>query len=186
MTESSAGPKMSRVWAMCSRDTFDCEPIGYLVKRFLANSKVSIDPFSRDKRWATFTNDLNPNTKAEYHMDVKDFLESLVARGVRADLVIFDPPYSPEQMKRSYESFGLKMVQTDALRTAGWATEKDLINRLIEKEGFVLSFGWDSCGMGIKRSYRLEELLLVCHGGGRNDTICTVERKVNHQEIFQW
>lgn len=61
---------MRRVWAMPSPDTFSCQPIGHLVKRYLAKSQVSVDPFARNKRWATYTNDLNPDTAAEYHNDI--------------------------------------------------------------------------------------------------------------------
>jgi len=31
--------------------------------------------------------------------------------------------------------------------------------------------------MGKSRGYILEDLLLVCHGGAHNDTICIAERK---------
>jgi len=99
--------KISRTWAMPSSDTFDVKPIGELVKRYLAESQISIDPFARNKRWATFTNDLNPKTEAEYHLDVLDFLQLLCDKQVRADLVLFDPPYSPRQMKEGYAGFGI-------------------------------------------------------------------------------
>lgn len=69
---------INRVWAMPSADTFDIAPIGDLVKRYLSQSKISIDPFARNKRWATYTNDLNPITDAEYHMMASDFLKMLV------------------------------------------------------------------------------------------------------------
>lgn len=74
---------MSRTWAMPTSDTFDCKPIGDFVRQYLKG--VSVDPFARNKRWATHTNDLNPETAAEYHMDAKDFLEMLAAKGVKAD-----------------------------------------------------------------------------------------------------
>ena len=31
--------------------------------------------------------------------------------------------------------------------------------------GIVLSFGWNSVGMGLNRGYELIEILLCCHGG---------------------
>lgn len=54
--------RLSRVWAMPTADTFDCLPIGGFVKRYLDQSTVSIDPFARNKLWATHTNDLNTET----------------------------------------------------------------------------------------------------------------------------
>jgi hypothetical protein len=32
--------------------------------------------------------------------------------------------------------------------------------------------------MGIKRNFKLIEVLIVAHGGAHNDTIVTVERKI--------
>lgn len=56
--------KFSRVWAMPNHDTFSVKPIGEFVRRYLDASKVSVDPFARNKQWATYTNDLDPNTSA--------------------------------------------------------------------------------------------------------------------------
>ena len=88
---------------MPNKNTFDVQPIGLFVKKYLDRSKVSIDPFARDKEWATYTNDINPETKAMYHMDARGFLEEMVLMEVKADLVILDPPYSTRQMKECYE-----------------------------------------------------------------------------------
>src|SRR5689334_16593750 len=103
--------RFSRVWAMPSSDTFDCKPIGELVKRYLADSRVSVDPFARNKRWATHTNDLNPNTAAEHHMDAEAFLRTIAPGTV--DLAIVDPPYSPRQISEAYAEAGLKAGMKD-------------------------------------------------------------------------
>lgn len=80
---------ISRTWAMPNSNTFSVPPIGEFVRKYLANSKVSIDPFARNKRWATYTNDLNDKTDAEYHLEASDFLEILIEQEVKADLIIF-------------------------------------------------------------------------------------------------
>ena len=159
---------------MPTADTFDCKPMGDFVRRYLQG--VSVDPFARNKRWAAHTNDLNPNTAAEHHMDATDFLKMLVEKGVQADVVIFDPPYSPRQIKECYDGIGKKMAQLDACRTH-WKPERDAINQLLKPDGVVLSFGWNTIGMGIKRGYEPIELLVVCHGPGHNDTLCLVEHR---------
>jgi hypothetical protein len=41
----------------------------------------------------------------------------------------------------------------------------------------ALSFGWSSVGFGKNRGWRMIEILLVCHGGAHNDTICVAEVK---------
>lgn len=176
--------RMTRVWAMPSADTFDVPPIGEFVKRYLRESKVSVDPFARNKRWATYTNDLNPDTIAEYHIDALDFLKMLCDRGVRADLIIFDPPYSPRQIKECYDGIGLKMDGEEAWRTQGWTREREMITELLETNGVVISCGWNSNGMGRERPFIQEELILVAHGAGHNDTICMAERKIAHQSVM--
>jgi hypothetical protein len=98
--------RINRVWAMPTADTFDCPPIGELVKRYLRG--VSVDPFARNKRWATYTNDLNPETQAEFHMDAAAFLGLLRALGVEADCILLDPPYSPRQIAECYKAAGIK------------------------------------------------------------------------------
>lgn len=66
---------------MPNADTFSVKPIGEFVQRYLATSRVSVDPFARNKRWATHTNDLNPATEAEHHMDAEAFLVMLKTGG---------------------------------------------------------------------------------------------------------
>lgn len=173
--------KTTRIFSFPSADTFDIPPIGEFVRRYLRASKISIDPFARNKRWATYTNDLAPSTAAEYHMDSAEFLEMLVAQQVQADLVLFDPPYSPRQIKECYDGIGIKMKQEDGWRTNGWKRERKAINSLMAIGGYVLSFGWHSNGIGKYYGFSLEEMLIVNHGWGHNDTICTVERKMAHQ-----
>jgi hypothetical protein len=170
--------KMSRVWASANGDTFQCRPIGEFVQRYLV--QPSIDPFARNCAWATYTNDLNPDTIAQYHVDVLEFLELMLAQGVQAKTIIFDPPYSPRQIKETYNGIGREMTQEDGWRTAAWTKEKYLCDRLLKKDGVFLHFGWNS--MGIARDgYDLEEILLVCHGAAHSDTICMAQRKHIHQ-----
>lgn len=174
--EGNMTMKMSRVWAMPNGDTFDIKPIGEFVKRYLSTSKVSVDPFARNKRWATHTNDLNPETQAEHHMDALEFLCMLRVTSVSPDLVIIDPPYSATQIKQCYEHIGM-----DRFYRAGeqnWKKERDVVAEIVAMGGVVLSFGWNSQGVGINRGFELEEILLVNHGAAHNDTICIAERKV--------
>lgn len=168
---------ISRHWGMPSADTFDCQPIEGFVKKYLIRSKVSVDPFSRNKRWCTFTNDLNPKTMAEYHMEAADFLEMLVAKGITADLVIFDPPYSLTQVSRSYQEIGLQFKGAEN-PTGGFPKVRELISKILCENGVCLSFGWNSCGIGKVLGFEQKEIVLVCHGGNHNDTICVAEQKL--------
>jgi hypothetical protein len=174
---------MRRVWAMPSHNTFDIPPIRSLVKTYLHKSKISVDPFARNKRWATYTNDLNPETAADSHSQAIEFLKELHDQGVRCDLVLFDPPYSPRQVKECYEGMGLTFGREDAWITAAWSPERDMIHRILSPNGYVISLGWNSMGMGPQRGYQIVEMLLVAHGAASNDTIVTVERKTESKQL---
>jgi|KBSSwiStaDraftv2_1062776.scaffolds.fasta_scaffold05365_15 Predicted SAM-dependent methyltransferases len=167
----------SRVWAMPSADTFSVLPIGAMVQRYLKASKTSCDPFARNKRWATHTNDLNPKTEAEHHMDAEVFLRMLAAQGVRCDLAILDPPYSPRQISECYQEAGIKCGMKETQNTALYSRVKNAMAEVLTDNAIVLSFGWNSAGMGQKHGFEQIEIMLVCHGGAHNDTICLAERK---------
>jgi hypothetical protein len=164
---------------MASQDTFDCAPMMGLVRTYLHG--VSVDPFARNKRLATYTNDLNPNTMAEYHMDAVDFLKMLNERGVKADCVILDPPYSPRQITDCYAEAGLKATMRDTQNARLYAEVKREVERMVKLGGVVLSFGWNTAGMQTKAGWLIEEIKIVCHGAGRNDTLCMAERKIAEQ-----
>jgi hypothetical protein len=163
---------------MPTHETFSCPPIGDFVRRYL--SGVSVDPYARNTSWAQFTNDLNPLTKAEYHMDATEFILKLRDENVRADVVLLDPPYSPRQVKECYDSIGLVMAQDDALLGKTRKRLKDAVNQIVPLGGVVLSFGWNTVGMGA--AYEIEEIMLVCHGSDHNDTICLAERRIAEQQ----
>tara|TARA_R110002126_G_scaffold71673_3_gene179589 strand:- start:1675 stop:2193 length:519 start_codon:yes stop_codon:yes gene_type:complete len=164
---------------MPNADTFTVPDIGNMVKRYLSESSVSVDPFSRNKRWATHTNDINPKTKAEYHLEAREFMRRLVNQGLKADLIIFDPPYSPRQVSEVYSEIGLTATMKDT-QTAVMKKEcRTLMRQLCEPNSVVLSFGWNTVGMG--KGFNTEEIMLVCHGGDHNDTICMADRMVSKQ-----
>lgn len=174
---------MRRVWAWPNSNTFSIPHIRAMVKTYLASAAVSVDCFARNKTWATYTNDLNPDTAAQYHLDSADFLEMLAGRGVVADLILFDPPYSPRQIKECYDGIGLKMKTEDAWRTNGWSRERKAIGEIVREGGHVISFGWHSNGMGEHFGFQITEMMQVCHGWGHNDTIVTVERKIKSKQM---
>jgi hypothetical protein len=167
--------RMTRKWAMPSANTFDVPPIAALVRKYLGG--VSVDPFARNSRLATHTNDMNPTTSAEHHMDAVAFLEMLAARDVKADTLLLDPPYSPRQISECYAAAGKTAGMADTQNAALYARVRAAARRLCKNGTVVLSFGWNSAGMG-GNDFEMMELLLVAHGGAHNDTICVVERMV--------
>jgi len=174
--------KFSRVWAMPNSNTFEVPPIADFVKRYLRESKVSIDPFARNNGWATYTNDLNPNTSAQYHMEAGDFLNYLATLGVEADLFVLDPPYSARQLKECYDDIGRKMLTTDAMTGAIRKNWRNAALKVLTKDAVALNFGWSTVGFGKKNGFEIEEIMLVCHGSDHCDTICAAERRITRQD----
>ncbi len=55
---------------------------------------------------------------------------------------------------------------------------KDQMAIITKPNGVVISFGWNSNGMGLSRGFEIEKILIVAHGGPHNDTIVMKERRV--------
>lgn len=168
----------TRTWAMPHSDTFSVKPIGEMVQRYLRSSKFSVDPFSRNNRWAEHTNDLNPDTKAAYHMDAENFLGMLQNHGIKCDLAIIDPPYSPRQISECYKAAGIKCGMVETQNAKLYSRVRNALVPILTHDATVLSFGWNSAGMGLKRGFEIVEILIVCHGAAHNDTICMAERRL--------
>lgn len=160
---------------MPNAETFSIKPIAEFVQAYLACAKVSIDPFARNNRLATFTNDIDMATAAEFHHDAERFLALMAERGVTCDLALFDPPYSPRQVSEHYRAAGLECGRKETQTSALYSRVRKALDPILRPGGVVLSFGWHSNGMGPK--YELQEVLLVAHGSAHNDTICIAERK---------
>lgn len=169
--------RFTRCFAMPDAETFSIKPIGEFVMAYLACAKVSVDPFARNRDWATYTNDINSKTSAQSHQDAGAFLADLKTRGIQADVALFDPPYSPRQVSEHYKEAGVAVTTEDTQNGRLYKRVRDALDLLMLPGGVVLSFGWQSAGMGTGRGYELIETMLVAHGGGHNDTICIAERK---------
>lgn len=172
--------KMSRIWCMPNANTFSMKPVEQLLDRYLTGTVV--DPFARNSdRAKEYSNDLNPQTEAKYHMDAVDFCQMLVNNRVKANSVLFDPPYSPRQIKECYESIGRKTTFQDTQNARLYRQIKSLLSQILEQNGIAISFGWNSSGFGKKLGFEMLEIVLISHGGAHNDTIVTVERKLSQR-----
>ena len=143
---------INRIWAMPSRRTFNIKPIKELLNRLLGDEYV--DPFPYP-----------------FKEDALGYLKSFDDNSI--DKLVFDPPYSPRQLKEMYGNAGLSYNT----KASYWSNLKREISRVIKHDGLVISFGWNSGGIGKTYGFEIEEILLVPHGGMHNDTIVTVERR---------
>lgn len=164
---------IDRIWAMPNKWTFTIKPIKDLLKQEVIEG-LWADPFAGMNSPAQVTNDLNPEMPTEYHEDAITFLEILDDNTY--DGVLLDPPYSLRQISEHYKAVGIKV--TGWHTSAGWTSKiKNEVARIIKPGGKAICFGWSSMGLGKNRGFRMERILLVPHGGSKNDTIVTVEIK---------
>jgi len=169
--------EIKRIWAMPNKNTFDIKPIKELILSEIDNrtNTTWIDPFANKNKIANITNDLNPEFDTNYHLDALDFLKLFDNNSI--DGVLYDPPYSPRQISECYSNFGYE-VTNETTRASFWSNQKEQIGRIVKIGGKVITFGWNSGGIGMKYGFEIIKILLVPHGGWHNDTICTVEVKV--------
>ena len=162
--------KLRRVFAMPNAATFSIGPIRELLKWYLQPGWTVLDPFAGQSLFGTHRNDLRGG------VDARDWLRSLAE--LVADAVLLDPPYSPRQMREMYESAGIANKGCESTQNAKLYKETiELLDGRLKVGGLAFRFGWNSLGFPKARYERLETLL-VNHGGGHNDTIVTVDRKI--------
>lgn len=170
--------KISRTWAMPNKNTFSIKPIAECISRygFSEEPLLFVDPFCRNSPFNKYciTNDLDPEIKADYHMDALEFLKMFGDEQVHG--VLLDPPYSPRQVSECYKSLGMT-VNMQTTQASFWGDLKKEISRILTPSGVCITCGWNSGGIGKTLGMEIEEILLVAHGGWHNDTIVTVDRK---------
>lgn len=165
----------NRIWEMPNKNTFDIRCISRLIHKYHKPGQISIDPFANTNRIASITNDIDPAMAADYCMDALKFLQIFDNSSV--DFILYDPPYSPRQVSECYKKLGLT-VNMQTTQASFWGNLKKEIGRIAKPNGLVISFGWNSNGIGKNNGFKLIEILNVAHGGQHNDTICTVEIKL--------
>ncbi len=170
--------KIRRVWAMPNKWTFRIKPIKELLQKYSICDEMKIlsgipykdwfDPFAGYNSPAEYKNDLDVNSPSNWHKDALELLKEIKSES--KNCVLYDPPYSITQARQ----YGKKEFASMKY----WADCKNEIARIIKQGGISISFGWNSNGLGKNRGFFQREILLVAHGGSKNDTICVVEQKI--------
>jgi hypothetical protein len=169
-------------WSMPNSLTFSIKPIKLFLETEI-KGKEWADPFARNSRVAKYTNDLNPNTKAKFNLEALEFLKMFEDNSL--DGVLFDPPYSVRQMKEVYDGIGIKLNDT---KSSVWTNWKKEISRIVKPGGRVISFGWNTNGIGKTLGFKKKRIMIVSHGGIHNDTLVCLEVKgdiANHTSAKQ-
>ena len=155
--------KFERVWAMPNARTFEIKPIKELLLTEFENGGY-IDPFPYESKIDSF-----------------DFFKNIHDNSHK--YAVLDPPYTKRQVSEHYKKNGGKC--TGWHTSSGWTAKvKDEVARIIQPGGKVISFGYNTCGIGKTRGFEIIRILDVCHGGDHYDTLCTVEVK-SSQHYFR-
>ena len=147
--------RFERYWAMPNHKTFKIKPIKDLISQEFGDNYI--DPFPYP-----------------FKQDAIDYLKTIPDNS--ADHLVFDPPYSQRQLKEKYHSNGISLEHP--MNNSYWSNCRKEISRIVKSTGKVISFGWNSNGIGIKYGFKITRIVLVAHGSQHNDTIATVEVKI--------
>lgn len=170
---------------MPNSKTFRIVAFRDLIKRYAKHDMTILDPFANEcsiknhLSCKVISNDLDPQYQNDYNLEALDFFKLFDNNSV--DMVLFDPPYTPRQVKEVYTELDRTVTMQDTQATY-WVNFKKEISRVLKVNGICISFGWNSNGIGLNNGMEIIEILLVAHGANKNDTIATVERKKYHQE----
>ena len=155
---------------MPSKWTFTIKPIKELLSRYVGDGRGWVDPFAGMNSPAEFTNDHNPAMQAEYHMEAVEFCNQLDGKYKG---VLIDPPYSNRQVSEHYKFLGMQATQMDT--TTNFRSR--VFDAIRSKVDYAITFGWNTNGLGKGRGFECIEILIVNHGGSKNDTLVTVEKR---------
>lgn len=174
----NGGALFRRVVRPANRWTFEIPEVREIVDRFLlAPPHVGpwVDPFAGRSVLGVhdFTNDLDPDSPAAYHLEAEQFVREIVPAGVVG--VLWDPPYSYRQISDCYHALGRKATTNDTNSSFYSRVRKPLVEKLAPS-ATVVYCGWDT--IPFAPGFEIVEGLIVCHGGGhRHDTLVTVQRR---------
>jgi len=162
--------------------TFTIPSVSLVIKKYVSDRGIGwVDPFAGENSPAEITNDLNPQRNTTAHMDALQFLKQIKTNSAIG--VLYDPPYSFTQAKECYDSFGKDLFldhDFSPTKMDYWAACKNEIARILKVDGICICFGWNSNGIGKNRGFEMLEVLIIAHGGSKNDTLVTVEKKFSY------
>lgn len=175
--------KIDHRFDMPNKNTFQIPNINKLLQEETKKG-IWIDPFANSSNWGHVSNELNLDYNTDFHLDALEFLKGVKTNSI--DGVIFDPPYSLEQIRRSYNKVGL------SAKSIPFKSNRELIEyhnevkreiaRVLKVNGKAICFGWTLIGIGgitDDIQFFMNELRIIKHGGMHHDTIVTIEVKTD-------
>ena len=119
-----------------------------------------------------FRVDISGEFNPDFNGDTMGFIESAIKRKIKFDTIVLDPPYN---LRKSREKYNGKYI-------GSFTKIKNMLPKILNKEGRIITLGYDSVGMSKSRCFRKIAVCLVCHNGDHNDTICLVEEVIGGEE----
>lgn len=168
--------KFDRIWTMPNKWTFSIPYVKDLLKEEIGTDEWWVDPFCGIYSPAEIRNDLNPEINADFNLDALEFLKRMPSSTFNG--ILYDPPYSISQASECYKNFGKEKLEVNVSNMKYWASCKNEIVRILKPNSKAICFGWSSMGLGKNRGFEMKKIILMAHGGSKNDTIITIERKV--------
>ena len=152
MIQSYTKVRIERVFAMPNHKTFEIKPIKELIEQErIAGAYLDLFPYP-------------------YERDALQYLKELPDNSIW--FMLYDPPYSQRQLFEMYKNLG-ENLQSNANYFKLLDNE---IDRVIIPKGKVIRFGWNS--KRISPQFEIKRILLVNHGAAHNDTLVTVQTKI--------
>jgi len=128
---------------------------GKCLNLFAGKTKLNVDEFRVDS---------NKEMLADWYGDAMEFVNTT---NMKFDTIILDPPYN---LRKSREKYDGKYI-------GSFTKIKNQLSKILNQNGRIIIFGYDSVGMSKSRGFTKIAICLVCHNGDHNDTICLVEQK---------
>lgn len=152
--------KVNRCFAIPNKETFQISPIQKVLRKYVGLAYLDVFPYP-------------------FNLDALTLLKNFEDESEKG--IVLDPPYSDRQLTECYKDAGGMSIVGNPVY---WAKIKDEAARVCEPGGIVITFGWNSTGLGKVRNFEKLEVLLINHGGQHNDTIVTIERKLTNLKQF--
>ena len=164
--------EMVRLTGTTARDTHTTSWLPSIWDEVSKDAVLTVDPFARDCGWCSWTNDIDTETGAEFHLDAAAFLARVaVEEPGRVDLVLFDPPFSPRQAEEKYASGHVNVYQMPGYVRNCFTS----IALMLRPGGKVLKLGYNT-----NRHHpllALEKVWVVAVGANRNDVLVSLWRR---------
>jgi len=126
---------------------------GKVLNLFAGQTLLNVDEFRVD---------CDPNMIADWYGNSFIFVKTT---DLKFDTIILDPPYN---IRKSREKYNGNYI-------GSFTKIKNELNKILNPNGRIITFGYDTVGMAKKRGFKKIAICLVCHNGDHNDTLCLVE-----------